>query len=115
MEKSIKNTDAIARKLRPTLTKATNYRLEVAREEIVERRKTEAMAAKYWRAGEEISLSSKEKKNDENDTRDETNPDQANNKYLLQLWEARKEKLQVTKVIYSFIHSSSIYETIKTT
>lgn len=52
MKKGIKNADAVAHKLGPALTRATNHRLEVAREkeqkkgEIVERRKAEAMAAK---------------------------------------------------------------------
>ncbi len=53
MEKDIKNTDAVACKLRPALTRATNQNLEVAREEkrkkkeIVEKQKTEAMAVKH--------------------------------------------------------------------
>ena len=34
MENNIKNVDAIVYKLRPALTKATNYRLEVAEKEI---------------------------------------------------------------------------------
>ena len=74
------------------MIRATNHRLEVAREkeqkreEIVERRKTKAMAAKCQRTRERISLSSEEKKNYESDTGDETNPDQAsNNKNPLQL------------------------------
>ena len=33
MEKDIKNADAVARKLGPALTRATNNRLKVAREE----------------------------------------------------------------------------------
>lgn len=52
MDKGIKNANAVACKLRSALTKATNHRLEVAskerrkKEKIIERRKTEAMAAK---------------------------------------------------------------------
>ncbi len=52
MEKGIRNADTVAHKLGPASTRATNQRLEVAgeerrkREEMVERRKTEAMAAK---------------------------------------------------------------------
>ncbi len=45
----------------------------------MERRKTEAMAAKQQRARGGISLSIEEKKNYESDNGDETNPDQANN------------------------------------
>ena len=55
---------------------------------MVERRKTEAIASRYQRAKGGISLSSKEKKNYESNTEDETDPDQANNnKNPLQLWE----------------------------
>ncbi len=92
MKKRIKNTDIVARKLRPALTRATNQRLEIPKEkrrkkeEIVERRKTKAIAAKRQRAKGGISLSSEEEKNYESDTKDETDPNQANNdKNLLQL------------------------------
>ncbi len=44
---------------------------------MVERRKTEAMAAKRRRARRGISLCSEEKENYESDTGDETDPDQA--------------------------------------
>ncbi len=94
MEKGIKNADAVARKCRLALTRATNQSLEVAREEkpkreeMVKRRKTKSMVAKRWRARKRISLSSEEEENYKSDTRDETDPDQANNdKHLLQLWE----------------------------
>ena len=89
MEKDIKNADAVARKLGPASIRATNDRLEAAREErrkreeMMERRKAEPMAAKRRRARGEISLSGEKK--DESDTRDDTDPDQANDKYLLQL------------------------------
>ncbi len=53
---------------------------------MVERRKTEAMAAKRRRARGGISLSSEEEENYESDTGDETDPDQADdNKNPLQL------------------------------
>ena len=53
----------MARKLKPTLIKATNLRLEVAKEkvwkkqEVVERQKAEAAAAKQQRDRGGISLS----------------------------------------------------------
>ena len=89
MEKSIRNTDAVAHKLGPTLIRAINNRLEAVkeekqkREEMMERRKAEAIAAKRRRARRGISLSSEEE--DESDIGDDTDPDQANDKYLLQL------------------------------
>lgn len=89
MEKGIKNADTVVHKLRLTLTRATNYRLKVAREErrkrkkMVQRRKIEAMAAKQCRARGGISLSSK--KEDESDIGNDIDPDQANDKYPLQL------------------------------
>ena len=89
MEKGIKNADAIACKLRLALTKVANNRLEVAREkrrkmeEMMEKQKAKAMAAKWQRTRKGISLSSKEE--DKNGARDDINPNQANNKYSLQL------------------------------
>ena len=89
--KSIRNADAVACKLRPVLTRATNHRLEVARkkqpkrEKIVERQKTEAMAAKHGKDRRRISLSSGEEGNHESDTEDDTHPDQAKDKYPFQL------------------------------
>ena len=89
MEKGIRNADAVARKLGPASTRATNDRLEAAREErrkreeMMERRKAEAMAAKRRRARGGISLSSE--KEDESDNVDDTDLDQANDKYPLQL------------------------------
>ncbi len=62
------------------MTKATNQRLEVARkerrkrEEMVERRKTEAMTAKRQRVRRGISLSSEEEEIYKIDTRGETDP-----------------------------------------
>ena len=65
------------------------------------------MAAKQYRARKGISLSSEEE--DESDIRDNTDsnqadPDQANNKYLVELLEGMCWKLQITKWGYSFIH-----------
>lgn len=45
------------------------------KEEIVQKRKAEAMVIKWYRAWREISLSSKEKENYENDIGDKTDPD----------------------------------------
>lgn len=68
------------------MTKATNHRLEVAKKKgqkkiLVEKWRTRAMAAKCQRAKKGVSLSNEEEGNYESDTRDETDPDQANNKY----------------------------------
>ena len=85
MDKGIKNADTVACKLGPALTKAINHKLEIAskerqkKEEIVERQKIKAMAAKRQKARGGISLSSKEKKSYKNDTGDKIDPDQANN------------------------------------
>ncbi len=94
MEKGIRNADAVTRKLGSVSIRATNQRLEVAREErrkreeIIERRKTKAMVTKRQRARGRISLSNKEEENYESDIGDETDPDKANDdKNLLQLWE----------------------------
>lgn len=90
MEKYIKNTNAVARKLRPALTKLINHKLKVVsekwrkREEIIEKRKIEAMAKKYRKTRKERSLISEKKENYESDTRDEINPEQAKDKYLQQ-------------------------------
>ncbi len=92
MEKGIRNADVVARKLRPASTRATNQRLEVAREErqkreeMLEKQITEAMAAKRRRARGGISSSSEEKENYESNTGDETDLDQVkDNENLLQL------------------------------
>ena len=126
MEKGIKNADAVARKLEPASTRATNDRLEAVREErrkreeMIERRKAEAMTAKRRRARGEMSSSSKEE--DESDTGDDTDPDQADDEYPLQLWEGMRWKLQVTKWGYLSIHqvkceihSSSIHFIMRAT
>lgn len=96
MKKDTRNIYAVARKLGPALTGATNPRLEVAkkerqkREKMVERRKTEAIVAKYQKARREISLSSKEKENYKSNTGDKINPDKVGNKkYPLQLQKRR--------------------------
>ena len=81
MAKDIQNVDVIARKLRPTSTKAINHRLEVAkkeqrnREKLMERQKTEAMAAKCRRDGEKISLSNRKEENYESDNKDDIDQD----------------------------------------
>ncbi len=92
IEKGIRTADAVAHKLGPASTRVTNQRLEVAREdrrkkeEMVERRKTEAMATKCRRTRGGISLSNEEEENYESDTGDETDPNQAeDDKNLLQL------------------------------
>ena len=87
MEKDIKNADAVASKLGPTSIRATNDKLEAVREErrkkeeMIERRKVEAIATKWRRARGGINLSSEEK--DESDTEDDTDLDQADDKYPL--------------------------------
>ena len=90
MKKGIQNADAVARKLEPVSTRASNHKLEFVkkkrrkREKMVERRKTEAIATKRYRDRGGISLSNEEERNYESNTRDDTDPDQANNKYPLQ-------------------------------
>ena len=89
MRKGIKNADAIACKLGPASTRAIDNRLKVAREErqkkekIKERRKAEVMAAKRHRA--RGRMSSSDKKEHESDTGNNTDLDQAKNKYPLQI------------------------------
>lgn len=81
------------------MTRVTNYRIEVAREkrrkrdEIVERRKIEVIVTRRQKVREEISLFNEKKKNYVSNTRDEIDPDQADNKYLLLLREAMRGKL----------------------
>ena len=89
MEKDIKNADAITRKFGPASTRATTDRLEAAkkerrkREEMMERQKVEAMATKRRKAKGRMILSNEKK--DKNNTGDNTDPDQDNDKYPLQL------------------------------
>ena len=89
MEKDIRNTDTVAHKLRPASTRATNDKLKAAKEErqkrkeMIERQKAKAMVAKWCKARGGISSSSK--KEDESDTGDDTDLDQADDKYLMQL------------------------------
>ena len=81
MAKGIRNAKVVIRKLVLALIKATNHRLEDAkeerckREEMVKRWKTEAIAAKRCRDGGGISLSSREKRNHKSNTRDNTDLD----------------------------------------
>lgn len=76
--KSIRNTDVVARKLGPVLKRATNHKLEVAKDkwqkkkDMIKKRKVKTMAAKWRRARGEINMSNEEE--DESDTRDNTNP-----------------------------------------
>ena len=81
MEKDIQNIDTVAHKFGLASTTVSNHRLEIVREkkqkreEMVERRKTKAGAAKRHRDKEKISLSSEEEMNYESDIKDDTNPD----------------------------------------
>ena len=74
--KGIRNVNAVAHKLRPALIKATNLRLEVAKEEVqkkhkvVERRKVKAAAAKKQRDRRGISSFNEDDDNYYNDTDD---------------------------------------------
>ena len=78
--KDIRNADAIACKLRPASIKATNLRLEVAKEEVrkkykvVERWKAEAAAVKRQKDRGGISSSNEDDDNYYSDT-DDINPD----------------------------------------
>ena len=82
--KGIRNADAVARKLGPASIKATNLRLEVAKEEVrkkhevVERRKAEAAAAKRQRDRGGISSSNEDDDNYYID-KDDTDLDQEDN------------------------------------
>lgn len=99
IEKGINNADIVTRKFGPTSTRAINHRFEVAKEErrkrdeIVENLKTKVMAGRWERVREEIILSSKNGKSNGSDIGDEIDPDQADNEYLMSLWEAMGGKL----------------------
>ena len=82
LSKGIWNAETVVRKLGPALMKATNLRLEEARkkQEVVERRKVEAIAAKRRRDRGEMSASSEEDENYDSDT-DHTDPDQEDDLY----------------------------------
>lgn len=88
-KKSIRNTNTVTCKLRLFLIRATNDRLEVARkkkrkrEEMMEKQKAKVIAAKRRKTGGRISLFSE--KENESDTKDDTDPNQANDKCLPQL------------------------------
>ena len=83
MVKDIRNTDAVARKPKAALIRATNHRLEILRKKkckkkkIVERQKTEAIAAKCCTNRGGINLLSREEKNYKGDTSNNTDPEQA--------------------------------------
>lgn len=89
MKKHISNINAVICKLRLASIRVTNDSLEIAKEkkqkrkEIIERQKAGTMTTKQRRAKREINLFS-EKENKSN-TGDNTYPDQANDKYSLQL------------------------------
>lgn len=89
MKKNIQNIDSVTCKLEPALIKVTNHRLEnVTREKekseiIVKKRKAESVAAKRYKIGREIDLSSAKKSKYESNTKDNINSDKANDKYLL--------------------------------
>lgn len=82
--KGIRNVDSVTYKLRPASIKATNLRLEVAKEEVqkkhevVKRQKAEATAAKRQRDRGGINLSNEDDDNYYSDT-DNTDPDQEDN------------------------------------
>ena len=81
MAKGIRNADAVAYKLKPALTRATNHRLKVAREKkrkskkIVEKQKTKAIVVKHRKNRGGISLSSRDKANYKNDIKDDMDLD----------------------------------------
>lgn len=89
MRKDIRNADAIACKLETVLIRIINNRLEVARkerqkkEEMKERQKAKAITIKLQEVREKMSSFNKEE--DESDIRNDTDLDQIENKYLLQL------------------------------
>ena len=82
-KKGIKNADTVACKLGPASTRATDDKLDAAKEkkrkkeEMIERWKAEAIAVKQYRARGRMSLFSEEE--DESDTKNDTNPNQTNN------------------------------------
>lgn len=61
MAKSIQNADFVAYKLKPSLIKATNYKVKVVKEKqhkkkkMVETRKIEAMATKFYKNKKKMS------------------------------------------------------------
>lgn len=88
-EKDVWNTNAIACKLRPIITKVSNHQLEVTREkkqkkeEMVEKQKIKTIIAKHCKYRESISLCIEEEENYESNTRDNMDLKQVNDKYLL--------------------------------
>lgn len=88
IKKGIRNANIIVCKFILVLIKATNYRLKIAsnekqkREEMMERRKTKAIATKRQNTRRGISLSSEKKENYESDSKNESYIDQVNDKYL---------------------------------
>lgn len=71
---------------------------------MLKRQKTEAIVVKHQKARRKIDLFNNKKRNYKSNIRNKTYLDQANYKYLLQVWETMKRKLQmVNKVICLFI------------
>lgn len=89
MRKDIRNANAIACKLETVLIRIINNRLEIARkerqkkEEMKEKQKAKAITIKLQGVRERMSSFNKEE--DESDIRNDTDLDQIENKYLLQL------------------------------
>lgn len=64
---------------------------------MIEKQKTEAMTAKRHKNRRGISLFNAKKENYESETKNNTDPNQAKDKYSLQFKVAIREKLQITK------------------
>ncbi len=98
MKKDIQNEDTVTHKLRPASIRVINHRLEVIRkdkrkrEEMVEKQKAEAIAAKRWKNRGESSVSSEEKDNYDSDTIDDIDLNQAKSKYRV----PRLDRIEVT-------------------
>lgn len=79
IEKSIKNVDTVASKLRPTLIKVKNHSLvfvgkkKQKSEEIIKKQKTKAMVTKQYRGKRRISFYNK--KNKKSDIKNNLDPD----------------------------------------
>lgn len=61
------------------------------------------MVTKHLKARRKICCASKKKEDYESNIGDETNSDQAIDKYLLQPWKVIKRKLKIIKMFFSFI------------
>lgn len=56
---------------------------------------------------------SKKEENYDSDTKNKTDLDQTDDKYLLKLRETIKKKLHITKMVYSFMYNLFIYDTMR--